>query len=431
MNVLLVGSGGREHALAWKIVQSSRLTRLYCAPGNVGTAPLEKTENVPLKVDDVGGIVDFARQQKVDLAIVGPEDPLCLGLVDELEAAGIRAFGPCREAARLEGDKAFAKEMMFNRAVPTAETRIFTKYKDAKAYVGTRDSGLVIKAAGLAKGKGAIVCDDPAAGLLALERIMVQREFGSAGDKVLVEERLVGPEISVLAFVDGSNIYIMENAQDHKPIGEGDKGPNTGGMGAYSPTELLNDRLLGQVESEILVPIVDAMRAEGITYKGVLYAGLMLTAGGPKTLEFNCRFGDPEAQPLLMRLKNDILDVFDAAIDGKLDTITLDWDPRVAVCVVMSSKGYPDTYEIGKVITGLDDVKSMSDVVVFHAGTKALGDKVVTAGGRVLGVTALGNTFEDARKRCYDAVDKIHFDGAYFRRDIGAKAMADQPGTSV
>jgi len=422
MKVLLVGSGGREHALAWRIAQSPRVDRLFCAPGNAGTA--EMAQNVDLKAEDVPGLVAFARAEKVDLAVVGPEDPLCRGLVDELASAGVRAFGPTKAGARLEGDKAFAKEMMRHRSVPTGEARIFTKYRDARTYVASRDAGVVIKAAGLAAGKGVIVCDDPADGILALEKIMVQRAFGAAGDTVLVEERLTGPEVSILAFVDRHTIYVMENAQDHKPIGEGDTGPNTGGMGAYSPTTLLNDKLLRQIESEILVPIVDALRMDEVHYKGVLYAGLMLTAGGPKVLEFNCRFGDPEAQPILMRLRTDLVDVIEAVIDDKLESVSLDWDPRAAVCVVMSSGGYPGAYEKGKPISGLDEAAAMEDVVVFHAGTRKAGSQVVTAGGRVLGVTALGSTFEAARQRCYAAVEKIHFDGAYCRKDIGAQAMA-------
>jgi len=421
MKVLLVGSGGREHALAWKIAQSKRVSRLYCAPGNVGMRDLGELVNI--SAEDVPAVVDFAKTEKVDLVVVGPEDPLCNGMVDDLEALGIRAFGPRKAAARLEGDKVFAKEMMQHRSVPTGEARVFTKFKDAKAYVASRDTGLAIKAAGLAKGKGVIVCEDPSEAILALERIMVSREFGSAGDQVLVEEKLIGPEISVLAFVDGSNIYVMELSQDHKPIGEGDTGPNTGGMGAYSPTKLVNDKILAQIEREVLVPIVDALRNEGIEYKGVLYAGLMLTAGGPKTLEFNCRFGDPEAQPLFMRLKTDLVDVMEAVIDGTLDKITLDWDKRAAVCVVMSSGGYPGHYEKGKEITGLSDAGAMEDVVVFHAGTKGVGDKVVTNGGRVLGVTALGHDFVAARDKAYAAVDKIQFEGAYCRRDIGAQAL--------
>ncbi|UCD28896.1 MAG: phosphoribosylamine--glycine ligase [Planctomycetota bacterium] len=428
MKVLLIGSGGREHVLAWKIKQSPKVDRLFCAPGNAGTA--EISENVDLKDTDLTGIVQFAKNEKIDLVVVGPEDPLALGLIDELNTAGIRAFGPDKAAARLEGDKAFAKEMMRHRSVPTADVRIFTKYRDAKAYIASRDVGIVVKAAGLAKGKGAIVCEDPADALIALERIMVKREFGSAGNTVLVEEKLTGPEVSVLALVDENTIYVLENAQDHKPIGEGDTGLNTGGMGAYCPTDLLDDKLLTQIESEILVPIVDALRLEGIKYKGVLYAGLMLTSGGPKVLEFNCRFGDPEAQPILMRLKNDIIDVFDALIDNKLDSITLQWDPRASICVVMASGGYPGSYEKGKTIAGLNQANAMDGVVVFHAGTKHTNGQVITNGGRVLGVTALGETLQDAADLCYQAVDKIKFDGAYYRRDIGAKALKKVASTT-
>ncbi len=421
MKVLLVGSGGREHAIAWKLARSSGLTRMFFAPGNAGMADLG--DCVPVQAEDVAAVVRFAKQEKMDLVIVGPEDPLCDGMVDALQAAGIRAFGPTQAAARLEGDKAFAKEMMRQRSVPTGEARIFTTFRDAKAYVASREGGVVVKAAGLAKGKGVAVCDDPADAILALENIMVKRIYGTAGDKVVVEEKLTGPEVSILALVDGHTIYVMDSAQDHKAIGEGDTGPNTGGMGAYSPTRLVNDRSMHQIESEILVPIMDALRSEGVTYKGVLYAGLMLTAAGPKVLEFNCRFGDPEIQPLLMRLKSDLLEVCMAVVEGKLDSMTLEWDPRPAICVVMASGGYPGDYQKGKPITGLADAGAMEDVVVFHAGTKALGKQVVTAGGRVLGVTALGDTLDAAARRCYAAVDKIHFEGAYCRRDIGAKAM--------
>lgn len=421
MRVLLVGSGGREHALAWKIAQSPRLKKLYCAPGNPGTSDL--TENVDIKPDDIAGIVKFAKDQHIDMVVIGPENPLCAGLVDALTTVGIRAFGPDRSAARIEGDKAFAKELMRHRSVPTADARIFDKYKDARAYIASRDHPVVLKASGLAAGKGVVVCDDPADALIALERIMVDREFGSAGEILVVEEKLVGPEVSLLAFVDRDNIYIMETAQDHKPIGEGDTGPNTGGMGAYSPTTLLDDRLVHQVEAEIIVPMIDAMRTQGITYRGILYTGLMLTAAGPKALEFNCRFGDPETQPLLMRLKTDLLDIFDAVIDDKLDRITLQWDPRPAVCVVMSSGGYPGKYENGKPISGLEAAAAKKDVMVFHAGTRRMGGNIVTAGGRVLGVTALGDTVAAAQKRAYEACAEISWDGAYYRRDIAAKAI--------
>jgi len=420
MKVLLVGNGGREHALAWKIGQSPRVNQLYIAPGNAGTA--EIGENVPIEANDIPGLIEFAAREKIDLAVVGPEEPLCAGVVDEFAKAGIRAFGPTRAAARIEGDKAYAKELMRHRAIPTADARIFTKFRDAKAFVASRDAGVVIKAAGLAKGKGVIVCDDPAEGLIAVEKVMVQRAFGPAGDTVIVEEKLTGPEVSILCFVDGHTLYMLENAQDHKPIGEGDTGPNTGGMGAYSPTRLLDDALLRQVESEILVPIVDALRTDGAEYRGVLYAGLMITAGGPKVLEFNARMGDPETQPILMRLKSDLVEVIEAVLEDRLDKITLQWDERPAACVVMAAGGYPGSYESGKTITGLADAASMPGVAVFHAGTRLEGNRVVTAGGRVLGVTALGKTLEAARQRCYEAVAKIHFDGAYYRRDIGSKA---------
>ncbi len=421
MKVLIVGSGGREHALAWKIRQSPRVTRLYCAPGNAGTA-LE-AENVEIADTDIAGLVKFAQTEKIDLVVVGPEDTLCLGLVDALAEVGIRAFGPDKAGARLEGDKAFAKELMQSRSIPTADTRLFSSYRDAKTYVASRDSSVVVKATGLAKGKGAIVCEDPADALLALERIMVKREFGRAGDRVLVEEKLVGPEVSVLAFVDGANIYMMENSQDHKPIGEGDTGLNTGGMGAYSPTLIPDEKVLRQIESEVLVPIVDALRSQGITYKGILYAGLMMTAGGPKVLEFNCRFGDPETQPILMRLKSDIVDVMEAVIDNRLDEITLVWDPRPAMCVVVASGGYPGDYSSGKPITGLEEADQVPETVVFHAGTRRVGNQVVTAGGRVLGVTAIADTLVQARERCHEAIGHIHFENAYWRKDIGFKAI--------
>jgi len=421
MKILVIGSGGREHALVWKIAQSPAVKQIFCAPGNAGTADL--ADNVDISAEDVPNLVEFARREKIDLVVVGPEDALCAGIVDAMAAEGIRAFGPSKGAARLEGDKAFAKQLMRQHAIPTAEARVFKAYKAARTYVATRDTGLVVKAAGLAKGKGVIVCDEPSQALLALDRIMVQREFGAAGETVVVEERLAGPEASVLAFVDGRSIYVMESAQDHKPVGEGDTGPNTGGMGAYSPTPVITDEILAQVERQILVPIVDAMNREETPYRGVLYAGLMLTHNGPKVLEFNCRFGDPETQPILFRLQSDLVEVMDAVLAGRLDSITLRWDPRPAICVVMAAGGYPGEYRKGAEVIGLDDVVS-DDVMVFHAGTKRLGGKVVTAGGRVLGVTARGPTLAEAQKRAYQTVERIHFDGACYRRDIGAKALS-------
>lgn len=422
MKVLIVGSGGREHALAWKIAQSDRLSELYCAPGNAGTASIAK--NLFIAADDIPALSKFAREKSIDLTIVGPEAPLCGGIVDAFHKAHLRIFGPTASAAQLEGDKAFAKQFMRSSAIPTADGRIFEQYEQARAFVVTRDTGLVVKAAGLAKGKGVIVCDEPSQALLALEKIMVERVFGTAGDKVVVEEKLVGPEVSVQALVEGHNIYLLEPCQDHKPLGEGDTGPNTGGMGAYSPTPILDEKTMRQIYSEIFVPAVDALLREGTPYSGVLYAGLMLTPAGPKVLEFNCRFGDPEAQPLFMRMQSDLAELLTATVEGRLDQMEVRWDPRPAVCVVMASGGYPGSYEKGKVIDGLDEANDRPDVCVFHAGTGFVEDRVVTTGGRVLGVTALGDDIADAKRRAYEAVDLISFEGAFFRRDIADRAIS-------
>jgi phosphoribosylamine--glycine ligase len=421
MNVLLIGSGGREHAIAWKLAQSKHLSKLYIAPGNAGTARCG--ENVAIGGTDIDKLLDFTRRKKIGLVIVGPEDPLAAGVVDAFEAAGIKALGPGAEAAKLEADKALAKQLMRAGAISTAEGRVFDRFKEAKAYIASRDESVVIKAAGLAKGKGVFVCDDPADGILAAEKIMCDKIFGPAGDRIVVEDKLLGEEASILAFVDGRNIYVMESSQDHKPIGDGDTGPNTGGMGAYSPAPVVTDSLMSQITREILVPIVDAMNRNGTPYKGVLYAGLMITAAGPRVLEFNVRFGDPETQPILMRLKSDLLDVCLAVCDEKLDRVTLKWDPRPAVCVVMASGGYPDDYEKGKKITGIEEAEQLEDVVVFHAGTAIKDGDLVTSGGRVLGVTALGDEIAQAKAKAYEAVDKIRFDGAYCRRDIADKAI--------
>jgi len=421
MDVLLVGSGGREHAIAWKLAQSKRLGKLYIAPGNAGTE--QCGENVPIGAADVEKLVDFARQNSVGLVIVGPEDPLAAGLVDAMEEAGIKAFGPSAGAAQLEADKAFSKHVMRTSAISTAEGRIFDRFSDAKAYIASRDEAVVVKAAGLAKGKGVIVCDDPADGILAAEKMMCDRIFGAAGDKIIVEDKLLGEEASILAFVDGHNIYVMESSQDHKLIGDGDTGPNTGGMGAYSPAPVVTEELMDKITREILVPVVDGMNRNGTPYRGVLYVGLMITGGGPRVLEFNVRFGDPETQPILMRLKSDLLEVCLAVCEGRLDEVTLKWDRRPAVCVVMASGGYPGDYEKGKTITGLDEAEQLQDVVVFHAGTASKDGDIVTDGGRVLGVTALGQQIAEAKARAYEAVDKIKFDGAYWRRDIADKAI--------
>ncbi len=421
MKVLLVGSGGREHVLAWKLSQSKKLKQLYCAPGNPGTA--QHGKNIDIADTDIDGLVKFAVEKKVDLAIIGPEDPLAAGIVDALNKEGIKAFGPTGDAAALEGDKAFSKKLMQDNAIPTAEAQVFENFEDAKTYIASRDSGLVVKAAGLAKGKGVYVIDDPAEAILIAEKILNDGLFGEAGNKIVVEEKLLGQEASILAFVDGRNIYVMESAQDHKPIGEGDTGLNTGGMGAYTPAPIVTEKLLDQIQREVLVPTIDGLNRIGAPYRGILYAGLMMTAGGPKVLEFNVRFGDPEAQPILMRLQSDLLDVMLAVCDGTLDQQTLKWDPRPAVCVVMSSGGYPEDYEKGKVITGIEEAEALGDVKVFHAGTKEDNGNIVTSGGRVLGVTAVGNTVKEAQARAYEACEKIHFDGAYYRKDIADKAI--------
>jgi phosphoribosylamine--glycine ligase len=421
MDVLLIGSGGREHAIAWKLRQSKTLGKLYIAPGNAGTA--QCGQNVPIKDNDVRALVDFARQNHVGLVVVGPEDPLAGGVVDALEAVGIKAFGPSKAAAQLEADKAFAKHLMRSCAVSTAEARVFDRFSDAKAYIASRDEPVVVKAAGLAKGKGVIVCDDPADAILAAEKIMVDKIFGEAGDRVVVEDKLLGEEASILAFVDGRNIYVMESSQDHKRVGDGDTGPNTGGMGAYSPAPIISDDMMDRISREILVPIVDAMNRNETPYKGVLYAGVMITSGGPRVLEFNVRLGDPETQPILMRLKSDLLEVCLAVCDGTLEDVFLKWDPRPAVCVVMASGGYPDDYQKGKPIHGLKEAGSMEDVMVFHAGTAQKNGEVVTNGGRVLGVTALGADIAKAKARAYEAVGQIHFEGAHYRHDIADRAI--------
>ncbi len=422
MNVLLVGSGGREHALAWKLSQSKKLKKLYIAPGNPGTA--QYGENVDIKDTDIEALVTFAKGADVGFAIIGPEDPLVMGAVDAFEAAGIKAFGPSAKAAQLEGDKAFAKQIMRANSIPTAESRTFTSFVDAKSYIASRDEAVVVKAAGLAKGKGVFVCDEPSDGILAAEQIMVNKIFGDAGDIVIVEDKLLGQEASILAFVDGRSIYVMESSQDHKPIGDGDTGPNTGGMGAYSPAPVVTEALMEQIVKEILVPTVDGMNRNDSPYRGILYAGVMITQGGPRVLEFNVRFGDPETQPILMRMKSDLLEVMLAVSDGRLDEVSIEWDPRPAVCVVMSSGGYPGTYEKGKVIGGLDEAAKLKDVVVFQAGTAMQDGNIVTQGGRVLGVTAVGENIAAAKARAYEAVDLISFDGAYCRKDIADKALS-------
>ena len=421
MKVLLIGGGGREHALAWKLAESPRVTALYAMPGNPGIA--EVADLVPGDPMNLPAVAKFVRQNSIDLVVVGPEDPLVAGLADALEETGAKVFGPSKEAARIEGDKWFAKELMRQQAVPTAEARAFTDAGAAEDFVRTRNVPCVIKASGLAKGKGVTVCYRTSDALETINTIMRDRAFGAAGDRIVIEEKLSGPECSILAFVDRKNIYMMETAQDHKPVDDGDTGPMTGGMGSYSPTPVVTPAMLRSIERDVLVPVVDGLVRDGIEYKGILYAGLMLTTNGPKVLEFNCRFGDPETQPLMMRLKSDLAEVMLAVAEGRLDQVELKWDERPAIAVVATSKGYPGKYSTGLPITGIDDAASMRDVKVFHSGTKMVDGQLVTDGGRVLAVTALGDTIADAQRRAYEAMRKIHFDGMHYRRDIGHQAI--------
>ena len=421
MKILVVGGGGREHALAWKLAQSKRCTRLYAAPGNPGSATVG--ECVDIAADDLDGLLAFAKAESVGLTVVGPEQPLVEGIVDAFRAEGLRVFGPSREAAQAEGSKAWCKAIMMHASVPTAEHQAFDSAADALRYIDNHEEPLVVKASGLAAGKGVFVCRSQDEARRAVRTIMNDGAFGEAGSTVVVEERLSGEEASILALVDDTTIYSLESSQDHKPALDNDEGPNTGGMGAYSPAPVVTKGIQKQIDREVLVPMVHGMKTAGAPYNGLLYAGIMVTAGGPKVLEFNCRFGDPEAQPLLVRLRSDLVEALEATIDNRLDEITLDWDRRPAVCVVMASGGYPGPYEKGVEITGLEAASRMDDVVVFHAGTRAEDGKIVTSGGRVLGVTALGDDINAARDRAYEAVSAIHFHHAHWRTDIGAKAI--------
>jgi phosphoribosylamine--glycine ligase len=429
MKVLVVGSGGREHALAWKIASSPRVDRVFVAPGNAGTAA--EAENVSIAADDISGLAKFVHQNSIDLTVVGPEVPLVAGLVDILQREKLRVFGPSKAASQLEGSKVFCKNMLHGADVPTAEYRVFRDPDSATRYVMDRYQSddesvpLVVKADGLAAGKGVIVCANRRDALAAIDRIARQREFGDAGRQLIIEERLHGLEASVLAITDGRTIVTLPPAQDHKAAHDGDTGPNTGGMGAYCPTPLVDEKTLRWIEEHILVPTVHAMKRSRQPFKGVLYAGIMLTPQqGPKVLEYNVRFGDPECQPLLMRLQTDLVDVIDATIDGKLDELPpLRWDPRPSVCVVMASEGYPGDYEKGRPIRGLEEAGAIQDVKVFHSGTQLVDGQVVTAGGRVLAVTALGDSIAAAKLQAYTAVKCIRWPGAWCRKDIADKAM--------
>jgi phosphoribosylamine--glycine ligase len=425
VNVLVVGKGGREHALVWKLAQSPRAGTVFCAPGNAGT-DIDGV-NVPIEPIDFEKLIRFANRENVGLTVVGPEDPLTLGIVDAFQASGLRIFGPTKAAARLEGSKVFAKQLMRHADVPTAESRIFDHPDPARTYVESREYPVVVKADGLAAGKGVIVCKDSAEALKAVERIMVRDEFGrSAGRQIVIEKRLDGEELSLLALVSGRAIVPLPATQDHKAAFDGDTGPNTGGMGAFCPTDLATSELMQQAEETILVPVVHALRRARTPFRGLLYGGIMVTSQGLRVLEFNARFGDPETQPLLMRLRTDLLGLLEAVVDDRLAEFVgdgLDWDQRPAVSVVLASQGYPGPYPKGRVITGLDAAAALPDVKVFHAGTRQEGSYVLTDGGRVLTVTALGSSLRAARANAYAAVEKIRFTGMMYRKDIGEKAL--------
>jgi phosphoribosylamine--glycine ligase len=421
MKILVVGGGGREHALVWKIAQSPKVSNIFCAPGNAGIS--EQATLVPIKANDLNGLLNFASREKIDLTIVGPEEPLTKGIVDLFESKGLTIFGASQKAAELEGSKAFAKEMMKKYRVPTSSYEIFEDPKKAKDYIRRQGAPIVVKADGLAAGKGVILCKTVEEALKSVDQIMVEKIFGEAGNRIVVEEYLVGEEASYIAFTDGKAILAMASSQDHKQVFEGDQGPNTGGMGAYSPAPVVTDEVHEKIIEKILRPIIQGMGEEGRPYKGVLYAGLMIHEGHPKVLEFNARFGDPETQPVLMRMKGDIIPILGACIEGNLSRYKIEWDSRAAVCVVMASKGYPGDYEKGEPISGLKEVSQMEDIFVFHAGTALKDGQMSTNGGRVLGVTGLGKDIPRAIERTYQAVQKISWQGVHYRKDIGQKAL--------
>jgi phosphoribosylamine---glycine ligase len=421
MRVLVVGGGGREHSLAWKLAQSPRVTKLFAAPGNAGIAEL--AECVDISASEVRRLAEFATKKAVDLTVVGPELPLTLGIQDEFETRGLRVFGASQQAAALEGSKVFAKRLMKKYKIPTGFFQTFYKSEDAKRYIQDVGAPVVIKADGLAAGKGVVVCKTLPEALDTVTRIMENRAFGEAGERIVVEEFLTGEEASFLAFTDGETVLPMASTQDHKPIFDDDKGPNTGGMGAYSPAPVVTAAVHQKILDQVMLPTVKAMAAEGRPYRGILYAGVMIKNGEVKTLEFNARFGDPECQPLLMRMETDLLSVLEAVVDRRLHDVTIAWRPEPAVCVVLAAGGYPGAHETGKPISGLGAVARMKDVMVFHAGTARAGEKVVTSGGRVLGVTALGKDIPDAIARAYRAAEKIRWEGVHYRTDIGKKAL--------
>ncbi|MBU3758655.1 MAG: phosphoribosylamine--glycine ligase [Candidatus Omnitrophica bacterium] len=422
MRVLLLGSGGREHVLAWKIAQSPLLTKLFVAPGNTGISDL--AECVPLSLSNLDGLVEFALKESIDLTVVGPEAPLVEGVWDRFHAAGLKVFGPSRDAAELEGSKAFSKDMMHKYSIPTAHYEVFSNVNEAKHYAVEAEMPVVIKADGLAAGKGVVICKSSQEAVETLGRMMSEGAFGDAGKKVIIEEMLEGEELSVLALTDGDSVIPLASSQDHKRVYDYDRGPNTGGMGAYSPCPQISREKLQEIVDLSVKPMIRGMAAEGKPYRGLLYAGIMLTEKGPYVLEYNCRFGDPEAQAVIPRLKSDLIPVMLEIAEGKLKTKTLEWHDKASVAVVLASGGYPGAFEKGRLITGLEALKGAADVHVFHAGTELNAQgKVVTAGGRVLAVVGLGDTLREAQDKAYQAVSKIQFEGMHYRRDIGRRAL--------
>lgn len=434
MNVLIVGGGGREHALAWKVAQSSRVKRVYVAPGNAGTAREAKVANLRIAADDVPELLKFAQGHQVDLTIVGPEAPLVLGIVDVFTAAGLRCFGPSKAAAQLEGSKSYTKDFLARHGIPTARYQSFTDAEAAEAYIRAMGAPIVVKADGLAAGKGVILAQSEEEAIIAVRGMLSGADFGEAGRRVVVEEFLQGEEASFIVMSDGRHLLPFVSSQDHKARDDGDQGPNTGGMGAYSPAPVVTPELYDRIMREIIKPTVRGMAAEGCRYVGFLYAGLMMTADGPKVLEYNCRLGDPEAQPLILRLRSDLVELCEAALEGRLDETQADWDPRPALGVVLVAAGYPGAYRRGDVISGLPsaDNPEESETKLFHAGTEARQDgSAITSGGRVLCATALGDTVAEAQRRAYALAKRVTWDGVYYRTDIGYRAIARERGQQL
>ncbi len=421
MKVLVIGGGGREHALVWSLLKSKRVDKVYCCPGNAGIS--EVAECINIETDDFNALIDLVKYEWIDLTVVGPEALLASGVVDAFEKEGLRIIGPKKSAAQIEASKVFAKDFMRKYGIPTAEYKVFNSYIHAEEYVRLKGAPIVVKADGLAAGKGVIVAETVEEALDALKLIVKKRAFGDAGERVIIEKCLAGEEASFMVFSDGKTILPLVTSQDHKRVFDGDKGPNTGGMGAYSPAPVVTREIEKKIMERVMKPAINGFQREGIKYKGVLYAGLMIDSGDPYVLEFNCRFGDPEAQPVLMRLDTDFLDIILAISDEKLDSINIKWRDGASICVVLASGGYPGKYEKDKEIKGLDTLNNLKDIVVFHSGTSFSNGTLTTSSGRVIGVTSIGNTIKESRDRVYEAIGKIYFDGMHYRRDIASRAI--------